>query len=122
MAVCDAIVGSLRASLTVQGKVAHLFLISDVLHNSTAPVRNASRYRNVVQSHLLAVFEDMASCLSAAPSRLAQELLRSHVNAVLRAWRERCALTDDVLDGLRSAFSNTKGSGMADLVSQAEAN
>lgn len=92
----------------MQGKVARLFLISDVLHNSTAPVRNASRYRGVVQGHLPAVFEELAGCLAAASSRLAQELLRSHVNAVLRAWRERCALTDDVLDGLRSAFSSHK--------------
>ncbi len=30
-------------------KIARLFLLSDLLHNSTAPVRNASRYRTKLQ-------------------------------------------------------------------------
>lgn len=40
-------------------KVAHLFAISDILHNSTAPVRNASRYRSLLEAALPDVFESL---------------------------------------------------------------
>lgn len=40
-------------------KVARLFLVSDILHNSTAPVRNASRYRSRLEEHLPDVFESL---------------------------------------------------------------
>lgn len=40
-------------------QVARLFLVSDILHNSTAPVRNASRYRTKLQLALPQVFESL---------------------------------------------------------------
>ena len=40
-------------------KVARLMLASDILHNSTAPVRNASRYRSLLESSLPDVFESL---------------------------------------------------------------
>ena len=40
-------------------KVARLFLTSDVLHNSTAPVRNASRYRSHMETSLPDIFESL---------------------------------------------------------------
>lgn len=33
--------------------------VSDILHNSTAPVRNASRYRSRLEEHLPDVFESL---------------------------------------------------------------
>jgi len=52
-------------------KVARLMLASDVLHNSTAPVRNASRYRGLLEACLPEVFESMQvpPPLSSAMSR-----------------------------------------------------
>jgi U2-associated protein SR140 len=38
-------------------KLARLFVVSDILHNSTAPVRNASRYRAKLEAVLPDVFE-----------------------------------------------------------------
>ena len=40
-------------------KVARLLLASDILHNSTAPVRNASRYRSLLEAALPDVFESL---------------------------------------------------------------
>ena len=37
--------------------MARLFLASDILHNSTAPVRNASRYRNRLEETIPDVFQ-----------------------------------------------------------------
>lgn len=36
-----------------------LFLVCDILHNSTAPVRNASRYRSKLEAALPAIFESL---------------------------------------------------------------
>ncbi len=43
-------------------KVARLLLASDILHNSTAPVRNASRYRSLLEAALPDVFESLQVC------------------------------------------------------------
>lgn len=43
----------------VPSKVARLMLVSDVLHNSTASVRNASRYRSLLEAALPDVFESL---------------------------------------------------------------
>ena len=37
--------------------MARLFLASDILHNSTAPVRNASRYRNRLEETIPDIFQ-----------------------------------------------------------------
>ncbi len=46
-------------------KVARLLLASDILHNSTAPVRNASRYRSLLEAALPDIFESLqVACLT----------------------------------------------------------
>jgi hypothetical protein len=41
-------------------QVARLFLVSDILHNATAPVRNASLYRTKLQAVLPDIFAGLA--------------------------------------------------------------
>lgn len=58
------VVDILQESLTLPEtapptKLARLFLVSDILHNSTAPVRNASRYRSKLEAALPEVFESL---------------------------------------------------------------
>ena len=54
-------------------KVARLLLVSDVLHNSTAPVRNASRYRSLLEAALPDIFESLQ--VGRLPARLPHGLL-----------------------------------------------
>lgn len=58
------IVETLTDSLTLletplTTKVARLMLASDILHNSASHVHNASRYRNLLEAGLPAVFESL---------------------------------------------------------------
>lgn len=48
-------------------KVARLLLVSDVLHNTTAHVRNASRYRGLLEASLPDIFESMQVPCSICP-------------------------------------------------------
>ncbi|DBA82509.1 TPA: hypothetical protein ACH3X2_000737 [Trebouxia sp. C0005] len=85
-------------------KVARLFLTCDVLHNSTAPVRNASRYRSHMETSLPDIFESLQETYRACESRMTQEGLRRHVLRVLRMWRTWSIFSDDFLNGLQATF------------------
>ena len=43
----------------IGAKVARLLLVSDLLHNTMARVRNASRYRNLLEASLPDIFESL---------------------------------------------------------------
>eukprot|EP00873_Tetraselmis_striata_P014120 jgi/Tetstr1/434384/TSEL_023485.t1 len=85
-------------------KVARLFLLSDILHNSTAPVKNASNFRTRLQDSIPEMFESLAECYRACDSRMTQETLRRHVLRVLRVWRNWYIFSDDYLNGLQATF------------------
>lgn len=43
----------------IGAKVARLLLVNDLLHNTTARVRNASTYRGLLESSLPDIFESL---------------------------------------------------------------
>ncbi|KAG2440272.1 hypothetical protein HXX76_004384 [Chlamydomonas incerta] len=109
---CGEIVDILAESLSLSEtavplKIARLFLLSDLLHNATAPVRNASRYRVKLQAVLPDVFESLNDTYRGADGRMLQEALRRHVLRVLRCWRDKYIFTDDYLNGLQAVFLTT---------------
>lgn len=53
-------------------QVARLFLVSDILHNSQAQVRNASRLRARLESALPDIFDSLHSAYRGADGRMAQ--------------------------------------------------
>ena len=60
--VVDLLCESLLVDATpINVKIARLYLLSDILHNSSAPVRNASSYRMHIQKSLPKIFEHMVS-------------------------------------------------------------
>jgi len=85
-------------------KVARLFLVSDVLHNSTAPVKNASNFRTRLQESMPDIFESLSECYRACDSRITQETLRRYILRVLRVWRGWYIFSDDFLNGLQATF------------------
>uniref|UniRef100_A0A6S8KMZ3 U2 snRNP-associated SURP motif-containing protein n=2 Tax=Dunaliella TaxID=3044 RepID=A0A6S8KMZ3_DUNTE len=85
-------------------KIARLFLLCDILHNSTAPVRNVSRYRTRFEAVLPTIFDSLHETYRSVETRITQEALRRHVLRVLRCWRERYMFTDDYLNGLQATF------------------
>lgn len=51
-------------------KIAGLYLLSDILHNSGSSVKQAAHYRSVVQSVLPEVMEDLADLLRKTKGRM----------------------------------------------------
>mmetsp|Transcript_16329 Transcript_16329/g.48953 ORF Transcript_16329/g.48953 Transcript_16329/m.48953 type:complete len:1001 (+) Transcript_16329:302-3304(+) len=107
--VVDILTESLTLNETpIPTKVARLFLVSDILHNSQAQVRNASRYRARLESALPDIFDSLHSAYRGAQGRVAQEGLRRHVLRVLRVWRSWFIFGDDFLNGLQAMFLRTR--------------
>jgi U2-associated protein SR140 len=83
----------------VQKKLCLLYLVSDVLHNTTAHVPNASQYRPVLQEVLPRLFASIES-YSAAGSRLTKAGVVQKLQELVSVWREWHVIEDEVLDSL----------------------
>jgi hypothetical protein len=57
-------------------KVARLMLVSDILHNSSAPVKNASAYRTFFQARLPDIFESFNETYKNVTGRMTAEALK----------------------------------------------
>jgi len=88
-------------------KVARLFLVSDILHNSTAPVRNAHAYRSLFQKKLSSVFESFSDALRYASGRMTAEQLKEQVLRVLRVWEAWSVYPQSFLATLQETFLRT---------------
>lgn len=103
--ISEIIIDSLTVpDISIKIRIARLFLLSDILYNTSAFVRNASKYRSVLQAALPDVFESLQEAYRGTDGRLAQELLRKHVLRVLKAWRGWYIFSDDFVNGLQATF------------------
>ena len=64
-------------------------------------MRNASRYRALLEGALPDIFESIQTAYREAGSRLVQEAMRRNVLRVLRIWRSWFLFSDDYLNGLQ---------------------
>eukprot|EP00959_Pyramimonas_sp_CCMP1952_P174197 3640298-Pyramimonas_sp.AAC.1 len=101
--VVETLVESLTLTETpVPTKVARLYLVSDILHNSSAPVRNASLYRTFFETRLPEVFESFYETSRAEGiGRITMEALKKRVMAVVRAWGDWFLFPEAYLVGLQ---------------------
>lgn len=75
------IVEVLTESLTLKEthiptKVARLMLVSDILHNSSAPVKNASAYRTKFEASLPDIMESFNDLFRSITGRITAEALK----------------------------------------------
>lgn len=105
------IVDLITQSLTILGtpiptKIARLFLVSDLLHNSSAGVKKASLYRSCFEKSLLQIFESFGEKLrSGDVGRITAEAMKDKVLRVLRVWEVWSIYPQDMLNKLEEAFT-----------------
>lgn len=104
--ICDSL---LILNTPFQKKVARLYLVSDVLNNCSAPVSNASYYRQGFQSKLDTVFEHFNSYLISIQDRQEADKFKQRTLSVLGAWKEWAVYEDDFLIRLSNVLLGIKG-------------
>nr|XP_043627779.1 protein RRC1-like isoform X2 [Erigeron canadensis] len=111
------IVEVLTESLTLKEtpiptKVARLMLVSDILHNSSAPVKNASAYRTKFEANLPDILESFNDLYRSITGRITAEALKERVLKVLQVWADWFLFSDAYVNGLRSTFLRSGSSGV----------
>ena len=102
--VVELLEGSLCVAETpINVKVARLYLVSDVLHNSAAPVAGASTYRTLLQEALPKVFDHLNATYRVL-GRMSAAGLEEKVMSVLRVWAAWSIYPPRWLDGLEATF------------------
>lgn len=103
--ICECIAESLANQDTLcSKKIARLYLFSDLLHNCTVKVSNASFFRKAVEKQLIEVFENLHTYYVGMDSRLKGEGFKARVLKVLRAWEEWTIYQKEFLSKLKAIF------------------
>ncbi|XP_068437639.1 U2 snRNP-associated SURP motif-containing protein isoform X1 [Clinocottus analis] len=85
-------------------KIARLYLVSDVLYNSSAKVSNASYYRKYFETKLCQVFADLNATYKSIQGHLQSENFKQRVMACFRAWEDWAVYPDPFLIKLQNIF------------------
>lgn len=85
-------------------KIARLFLVSDILFNSSAKVPNASFFRKFFQVKLPDIFKDIHETYIKIDSRLKAEQFKQKVMCCFRAWEDWAVYPNDFLISLQNIF------------------
>uniref|UniRef100_A0A069DXK2 Putative splicing regulator n=1 Tax=Panstrongylus megistus TaxID=65343 RepID=A0A069DXK2_9HEMI len=106
--ICDCIVESLSNSDTVlYKKVARLYLVSDILHNCSIKITNASNYRRCLENRLMEIFQQAYLTFSNLESRLKAENYKLRVLQIFKAWDDWAVYPRDFLLKLKATFLGT---------------
>uniref|UniRef100_A0A8C1V5A2 U2 snRNP-associated SURP motif-containing protein n=1 Tax=Cyprinus carpio TaxID=7962 RepID=A0A8C1V5A2_CYPCA len=85
-------------------KIARLYLVSDVLYNSSAKVANASYYRKFFETKLCQIFSDLNATYKAIQGHLQSENFKQRVMSCFRAWEDWAVYPDPFLIKLQNIF------------------
>lgn len=86
-------------------KLARLHVLSDIVHNSAAPVPYAWRYRDAFLPYLRPLFTHLGDIVHAFPGRIKAEAVQQQFVAVLDSWDEHLVYPPFLLDELLGALT-----------------
>ena len=104
--IVDIITQSLTILKTpIPTKIARLFLVSDILHNSSAAVKKASLFRTCFEKAMPHIFEALGEKLrSPDVGRMTAEAMKEKVSRVLRVWEVWCIYPNEMIQELEDTF------------------
>lgn len=102
-------------AVTIDLRIARLFLLSDVLFNSQQPgIRNAFMYRTTIESMAPEIFSGLGKYRAQNFGRMTINKLRKAVSAVLGAWTEWGVYNAAFMDELGAHFEGKEHSGVTE--------
>uniref|UniRef100_G3QBW7 Zgc:163098 n=1 Tax=Gasterosteus aculeatus TaxID=69293 RepID=G3QBW7_GASAC len=105
----EEVVGHITESFSLlqtplQKKIARLYLVSDILHNSCAKVAGASYYRKYFETKLTQIFGDLNAAHKNIQARLQAEQFKQKVTSCFRAWEDWAIYPEPYLIHLQNIF------------------
>jgi U2-associated protein SR140 len=88
-------------STPVPRKLARLYLVSDILHNSSSTMHHAWKYRLAFESRLPRVFIHLNAIYRSFPGRMQAENFRVLVTDVTNAWENWLVFTPSSLESMQ---------------------
>ncbi|KAG2192549.1 hypothetical protein INT46_002256 [Mucor plumbeus] len=85
-------------------KLARLYLVSDILHNSSVHVSNAWKYRKEFEDQLPVVFDHFNGIYRSINARLKAEQVRKHISVVIGVWEHWMIFPKYYTDQLTEIF------------------
>jgi U2-associated protein SR140 len=89
-------------------RIALLYVLSDILHNASAPVKHASNYRQLLQYWLPAIFMSLGAMYRGIVGRMTAKQVEERVRNVLAAWSDWSVFPPLYLLGLEAVFFMTE--------------
>jgi hypothetical protein len=97
-----------RVRVSLETRMARLFLLSDLLFNSQQPgVRNAFRFRLAIEELLPQLFESFQK-LSSTHGRLTFQKMQRAISAVTRAWSSWSVYDETFIQNLLQVFDGKR--------------
>ena len=108
----DEVVGALYESLTLppaessmEKKLARLYLVSDILHNSSAPFPRTARFRTCLESKLATILGSAREALGQMEGKMASNAMATKIESVLDVWDRWSVYPPHSLLAIRAAFT-----------------
>lgn len=103
--IVSLLVSSLvQPSTPIPRKIARLYALSDILHNSATPISNAWRYRAAIEAQLPLIFAHLGQIARSFGGRMKREEFRGKVLGVLEVWEGWIVVAPHVLERVRRVF------------------
>ncbi|CAF0758801.1 unnamed protein product [Didymodactylos carnosus] len=103
--IVDCIAESLSILQTpTHRKIARLYLISDVLHNCSVRVTNASYFRRGFEAHLADIFKNVHDTWKEIDGKLKAEQFKQKIMNIFRAWEGWAIYSSEFLIKLQNIF------------------
>ncbi|EIE80139.1 hypothetical protein RO3G_04844 [Rhizopus delemar RA 99-880] len=93
----------------LSAKLARLYLVSDILHNSSVHVSNAWKYRKEFETQLPLLFDHFNSIYRSINARLKAEQMRKYISSVISVWENWMIFPKYYTDQLKSIFLKKDG-------------
>ncbi|XP_077449358.1 U2 snRNP-associated SURP motif-containing protein isoform X2 [Stigmatopora argus] len=105
----EEVVGNITESFSwpqasLQKRIANLYLVSDILYNSSAKVAGASYYRKHFESKLSHIFGALHEVYKNIQARLQAEQFKQKVTSCFRAWEDWAIYPQPYLIHLQNIF------------------
>lgn len=108
--VVDIIMSSLIVESTaVPRKLARLFLVCDILHNSAATIPNAWKFRQEFERRLPVVFDHLSDIYKSFPGRMTANTFKQQVVSVVEVWEDWIVFPPDFTTDLRLRLEGVAG-------------